>query len=104
MINVTETKKLTKLDFNGKEIVVNSEDTEVWVRITIDGENNEIILNEGDTIQFVTNNAEIKSGILSKIGGKKEKTKLTISFDDEHKETWGICSIKEGTLKVVDKE
>jgi hypothetical protein len=105
VINVTETKKLTKLDFNGKEIVVNSEDTTVWNQIKVESEDGEFIINEGDTVQFVTNSGEVKQGLAIKLSGKKEKVKIKVAFDDEHDETWGICSIKEDTLKVVgDKE
>lgn len=104
MINVTETTKLTKLEVNGKEYIVNSEDTTNWTRIKIENEDSEFIINEGDTVQFVTNSGEVKQGLAAKLSGQKEKVKIKLVFDDEHSETWGICSIKEGTLKVIDKE
>ena len=102
MINVLETKKLTKLDFNGKEIVVNSEDTTVWNQVTIENKDDEIVLNEGDTVRFTTESGELKEGLVIKLSGKKEKVKIKIAFNDEHEETWGICSIKEGSLEIKE--
>lgn len=102
MIKVTETKKLTKLDFNGKEITVNSEDTIVWTQIKVETDEDELIVNEGDTVQFITDGGELKKGMTTKLSGKKEKAEITIAFDDGHKETWSVCSIKEGTLKVIE--
>ena len=104
MINVLETKKLTKLDFNGKEIVVNSEDTTVWNQVKFETKDEEIILDEGNTVRFVTESGEVKEGLVIKLSGKKEKVKITIAFNDEHEETWGICSIKEGSLKILNND
>lgn len=104
MVSVTETKKLTKLDFNGKEIVVNSEDTVVWNRIKVEDDGSEITVNEGDTIQFTTDSGELKNGIVAKISGKKEKTKIKIAFEDGHDETWSICSIQDNSLKNLNAQ
>ena len=104
MVNVTETKKLTKLDFNGKEIVVNAEDTTVWNQVTIEDDGNEIVVNEGDNIQFITDNGEFKKGLVAKVSGKKEKTRITIAFEDSHEETWSICSIKDKSLKNLSED
>lgn len=105
MVNVTETKKLTKLNFNGTEIVVNSEDTIIWNQITIETtEGNEFIVKEGDTIQFMIDSGEIKSGMVTKLSGKKENVEISIMPDDGHKESWKVSLIKEGTLKVIKNE
>ena len=104
MLNVVETKKLTRLDYNGTEVIVNSEDTIVWNQIKVVTKNGEIIVNEGDNIKFITDAGEIKQGMTTKLSGKKDKVRITITFEDGHEETWSVCSIKEDTLKVINDE
>ena len=62
-------------------------------------------IDEGDTIQFSIETGEIITGILTKISGKEEKTKLQIVPKGEQKEEiWSIMVISENTLTVIENE
>ena len=64
-----------------------------------------IRIDEGNTIQFSTETGEIITGILTKISGKGEKTKLQIIPKEEQKEEiWSIMVISENTLTVIENE
>jgi len=64
-----------------------------------------IRIDEGDTIQFSIETGEIITGILTKISGKEEKTKLQIVPKGEQKEEiWSIMVISEDTLTVIEDE
>ena len=64
-----------------------------------------IRIDEGDTIQFSIETGEIITGILTKISGKEEKTKLQIIPKEEQKEEiWSIMVISENTLTVIENE
>ena len=64
-----------------------------------------IRIDEGDTIQFSIETGEIITGILTKISGKEEKTKLQIVPNGEQKEEiWSIVVISEDTLTVIEDE
>jgi hypothetical protein len=63
-----------------------------------------LTLNIRNGTENISTNNNRKKGIVAKISGKKEKTKIKIAFEDGHDETWGICSIKNNSLKNLNKE
>lgn len=60
-------------------------------------------IDEGNKIEFqVESSGEVKTGRLTGISGKGDKTKITImSEGGEHEEIWSLICISEGSLKVV---
>jgi hypothetical protein len=104
MVNVTDNYKLVTLDIDGEERTERL-DEKPWNVVDVEFEGKTTTINEGDQISFVVESGELIEGVLEKISGKGEKTKLQINpFDKEYQQIWSIVSIKEGTLKVIDKE
>ena len=64
-----------------------------------------IRVNEGDNIQFVTEDGVVVKGKLKKISGKGEKTKLQIvPVGDQKEEIWSVVVMAEGSLVVVSNQ
>ena len=64
----------------------------------------ELTVSEGMHIEFSVNAGTEKVGILNKISGKEEKTKLQITPDGaQNEEIWLIAVIDEGSLTVVEE-
>ncbi len=64
--------------------------------------NEEMIISEGNSIQFVSEfTGEKKIGTLTKIIGKGEKTQIQIIPKDcQYEEIWPLIAIREDTLKL----
>jgi hypothetical protein len=104
MINVSDNYKLVNMEIDGEERVERL-DEKPWNVMTVEFDGKETVVQEGDEIQFVVETGEIIEGVVNKISGKGEKTKLQINpFGKEYETIWSIISIKEGTLKVIVKE
>jgi hypothetical protein len=105
LINVTSTYKLINLLIDGKLQTVKINPSEAWTVMEIETEDGTLTINEGDKISFVTETGEPKQGLLTKIKGKGEKTKLQfVREDSECEEIRSVLTIKEDTLKLVKKE
>jgi hypothetical protein len=105
VINVVESYKLIDLEIDGEEKRLKIDTKEVWNVFESEFEGNTVTVNEGDKISFVTENGEAKEGLVLKIKGKKEKTKIQfVPTSCEYEEIWSVMSIKEGTLKVLGDE
>lgn len=103
MINVVDNYKLVTLEIDGEEVTERLDD-KPWNVMEIEFEGKTTTVNEGDPISFVVETGELIEGITNKISGKGEKTKLQINpFGKEYEQIWSIVSIKEGTLKVIEK-
>jgi len=103
MINVTNSYKLIDMNIDGKEKTLKVDPKEAWNVFEVEFDGNTIKVQEGDKISFITENSEIKEGLILKVKGKKEKTKLQIvPTGMDYEEIWSVLSIKEGTLKVLD--
>ena len=102
MINVTNSYKLIDMNIDGKEKTLKVDPKEAWNVFEVEFDGNTIKVQEGDKISFITENSEIKEGLILKVKGKKEKTKLQIVPTGMDYEIWSVLSIKEGTLKVLD--
>ena len=64
----------------------------------------ELTISEGMHITFSVNAGTERTGILNKISGKEEKTKLQITPDGaQNEEIWLIAVVDEGSLSVVDE-
>lgn len=62
----------------------------------------EIRVDEGDSIQFTTEDGVVVTGKLTKISGKGEKTKLQIVPEgDQKEEIWSVLVMSDGSLEVV---
>jgi len=77
--------------------------TDVFRSIEVTNENDEIIrIDEGNEIQFATEDGEVVKGRLTKISGKGEKTKLQIVPEDGQKEEiWSVMVMEDGSLNVI---
>ena len=104
MINVTDNYKLLNIEIDG-EVRTERLDEKPWNVVEIEHEGEATTIQEGDQISFVVESGEIIEGILNKVSGKGEKTKLQINpFGKEYEQIWSVISIKEGTLKVLVKK
>lgn len=102
MINVTDNYKLVEMEIEG-EVRTERLDEKPWNVVEVEFEGKKTTVNEGDEISFVVESGELIEGVLNKIAGKGEKTKLQINpFGKEYEQIWSIVSIKEGTLKVIE--
>lgn len=64
-----------------------------------------IRVNEGDSIQFTTEDGVLVQGKLKKISGKGEKTKLQIiPSGGQKEEIWSVLVMAEGSLIVVNDQ
>ena len=72
--------------------------------VMVDGE--EVIISEGDKITFVSEfTGEKKVGVLTKISGKGDKTKIQIMPNGSQcEEVWSITVIAEDSLKLFEEE
>jgi hypothetical protein len=105
MVNVTKSYKLIELLIDGKVKIIGIDPKDAWSVFEFSFNDETFVVNEGDIIEFITENGELKTGNILKIKGKKEKTKLQIvPTGMEHEETWSVLSIKEGTFKVINKQ
>ena len=79
---------------------------DAYKSIVVMCKNQEITISENDKITFVSDfTGEKKVGILTKISGKGEKTKLQIIPDgSQYEEVWPIIIIKEDTLVYAEEE
>jgi hypothetical protein len=65
-------------------------------------DNEEIVIREGDYIEFTTESGEVKEGRIVKFNGKDDKIKLTIlPKNSECHEIWNGTLILEGSLKIL---
>ena len=102
MVKVIDSYKLLGTMVNGKEEVIKVNTSDAWnvFEFAFDGKKG--VVNEGDDIEFITENGEKKKGNVLKISGKKEKTKIQIVPEaQEYEEIWSVVSIKDGTLKII---
>ena len=100
MVNVTENYKLMEID--GEEKKVNT--SEAWNVFEFEYEDKITTVNEGDTIEFVVESGELKTGVILKASGKGEKTKIKIvPTNTPCEEIWSVMDIQEGTFKVIKK-
>lgn len=61
-------------------------------------------VDEGDIIKFVVVGGEIREGAVLKITGKGNSTDIQIQPEGaEHKETWSVSTIEDGTLEVLQR-
>lgn len=76
---------------------------DVFKSVVVEGAEGQLRVDEGDKIKFVVETTGvIKEGVLLKISGKGEKTKLQIMpKDNECEEVWSIVSMREKSLEVV---
>lgn len=103
MINVTQNYKLVEMEIDG-EMRTERLDEKPWNVVEVEFEGKTTTVNEGDQISFVVESGELIEGILNKLSGKGEKTKLQINpLGKEYEQIWSVVSIKEGTLKVIGK-
>ncbi|MCE5220220.1 MAG: hypothetical protein LLF98_02835 [Clostridium sp.] len=72
--------------------------------VIVDAEGELITVSEGDTIQFVIEStSEVKKGVVTKFMGKDEKLKIQVLPEkSECQEIWGIVSIAEGSLELLE--
>jgi hypothetical protein len=79
---------------------------DVYKSIVVMHEDAELIVSEGDKIQFVNEfTGEQKIGTLTKISGKGEKTKLQIiPQGSQCEEVWSVVVIAENSLKLFVEE
>lgn len=104
MVNVSDNYKLVNMEIDGEERTERL-DEKPWNVMEVEFEGKTTTIQEGDEISFVVETGEIVEGILNKISGKKEKTKLQINpFGKEYETIWSVISIKEGTLKVIENK
>lgn len=64
------------------------------------------IISEGNKITFVTENGELKEGIVTGFkGSKAEKVEVEIiPIGAGHKEIWKVTDLVEGSLKLVNED
>lgn len=104
MVNVVDNYKLINVEVDGEERIEKL-DEKPWNVMEVEFEGKTTTIQEGNQISFVVESGELIEGILNKITGKGEKTKLQINpFEKEYEQIWSIVSIKEGTLKVIDNK
>ena len=73
--------------------------------IITDQKGKNITISEGNDIQFVTEQGEIKTGNVTKLIGKDEKLKVQILPDGkEYEEIWSVTVMKDGTLVLVEEK
>ncbi len=67
-------------------------------------EGKEITVSEGSKVNFtIESTGELKEGVVTKFTGKGEKLEIEIMpVGCEHKETWAVINMAEGSLKVVE--
>jgi len=106
VLNVTDNYKLIDLEIDGKPRTLKINTSDAWGVMDVQTESGVVTVNEGDKIEFVTeNNGEIVKGIPTKIKGKGEKTNFEFVADgSECKQVWDVMAIKEGTLKLIKEE
>jgi hypothetical protein len=105
LINVSNTYKLIDILIDGEYKTVRINPSDAWGVMEVETEDGVLTVNEGDKIEFVTETGEPKQGLLTKIKGKGEKTKLQfVREDSECEEIRSVLTIKEDTLKLVKKE
>ena len=106
MVNVSDNYKLINLEVDGEDRIIQINTSDAWNVMEIQFEGKTIVINENDTIEFVVDSSgELKTGILTKITGKGDKTKIQVRpllMDCE--EIWSIISIREGSFKVITDE
>ena len=102
MVKVESSYKLLETMVNGKVEIIKVNTADAWnvFEFVFDGKKG--VVNEGDDIQFITENGEQKKGNVLKISGKKEKTRIQILPEGmDYEEIWSVMSIKDGTLQVI---
>lgn len=73
--------------------------------VVIDQKGNNVTISEGNNVQFVTEQGEIKTGNVTKLIGKEEKLKVQIlPQGKEYEEIWSITTMKDGTLILVGEQ
>jgi hypothetical protein len=102
MVNISKNYKRIELEIDGKVQIVPIKTSEAWNVFEFDFDGNTYEVNENDTVSFVTESGEKKNGIITKILGTKEKTKVQIiPTGMECEEIWSVMSIKDGTFRVI---
>jgi len=104
MINVADNYKLIELEIDGEMRTERINPSDAWnVFEVVSLEGKKTTIHEGNAIQFVIESGEVITGVLEKIQGKGEKTKLQINpVESECQQIWSVGSIKEDTLKVIE--
>ena len=78
-----------------------------YTSIEVEIETGEIqVISENNKISFITeSNGELKKGIVTNMkGAKSDKVKIEfIPENCEHRETWEIIKIQEGSLRLVEE-
>lgn len=76
--------------------------TDAFKSFEVEGQNGTIRIDEGDKIKFCTEAGVDKRGVVTKIQGKGEKTKILILPEGrECEELWSIIAMAEGSLDVI---
>ncbi len=104
MVNVTNNYKLIDLEINGEQMTVQINTPDAWNVFEFVVNHTTTAVNEGDMISFVVeSSAELKTGLVVKITGKSEKTKIKIiPTGQDCEEIWGVISIKDDSLQVIN--
>jgi hypothetical protein len=77
--------------------------TSAYKSIVVETPDGELTVSEGMTIRFTVNAGEEVKGVLNKISGKEEKTKLQITpLGTQKEEIWIVALIDEGSLSVIE--
>lgn len=102
MLKVTDNYK--EILIEGKIHKINTSDAWGVFEVEIDGQT--VKVNVGDVIEFVVEGSgEIKKGTITKISGKKAKTKIQmIPFGMDCEEIRSVASIVDGSLVLIDNE
>jgi len=73
--------------------------------IVQDSEGEEIIISEGNDIQFCLESGEIKKGRVTKLQGKNDKLKIQMMpVGKECEEIWCVIQMSDGSLKLQEDE
>jgi translation initiation factor IF-1 len=74
----------------------------VFKSFEVEGKEGTIRVNEGDKITFCLDSGEFRTGVITKLSGKGEKTKIQILPENAScEEVWSVLVIAEGSLEVI---
>lgn len=106
MVNVTNNYKLIDLTIDGEEMTLPINTSDAWSVMEVQFDGKTIVVNENDIVEFIIDSTgEIKKGVVTKLKGKGDKTKIQlrpIGLDCE--EIWSVISLREGSLKVIGQD
>ena len=84
------------------EIILVQVETDAFKSVIVMCEEENVRIDEGDRVTFVPESTgEVKIGVVTKISGKGEKTKLQIlPVGSQCEEIWPLINIAENSLKL----